>query len=878
MSVSQAISGRMILMPTSPAPVPGDLERLKELALDIEEAITRGKIKEAKEKSRLLLEDGRLLIARVILENRHANPHPVAESLVRSLSHSEIQFEDELKSELAQTARLFLELTAFKCSQENRELRPDTVEFFKAALKSLHDASRREKNPDRMDDHILYHFNIVCCQETLKVMDIVDYVGFFEDLITVIMEQSIETAISRIKILKSQLGKNWFADLLYISWFSTLCHDNIQHLESIKSELTELATKYPEVALAGVEIYYGLIQTGTYTIKEKALEGLIELANLRGSFRSGTFWKARFRAIRHLSMLAHHRDTHFQEIASMALLHLDSRERNKHVRSLFERIEKDPQIIEKWKLQFADESFWSEKEREKQEIDAELDAIKTQQQLIGGKESELENLQDQKATLEENLEHLKGLLWKQVNALLDDIFDEQSKPAFEMPKSYLCPITGQAMVDPVTAPSGHTYERFAIISHLRSDSRDPMTMETLREEQLIPNRALRDAIEDFFRQQAKSTESSPQQESKKPSRLDSSAINRQSSAPPSPASAKRAVVKNYFKRQASIGELNTRNPPKVSIRSVYAQVSDVSRAACSNGNKQEVDPSMAKGFKEELDERLRQQNSPYAKSSALQPKRTSIALKQPSPRLRNPDFSFLSSHRARSPEPAISSPSGFGAVRVNALQEDLRARFPSLTIIDKEDWENNVDLKALNMSVSDLLPLNRDKIIPILEDFSSLPIENDAGITVLTLPKNLTLNKLMKIAVSPKKGKVAKLEHVWEKILQEIGDIPVDKSYRVVISNNILKGTRGLDSFHPEEHAGCEAPKAIEIAALFIQTYMSSGKTLYLNDPTAYTRCKEGINDDWQVVVGGAASEGLYMHIDNYEESNYGMGAVKRVE
>ena len=50
------------------------------------------------------------------------------------------------------------------------------------------------------------------------------------------------------------------------------------------------------------------------------------------------------------------------------------------------------------------------------------------------------------------------------------------------------------MEDPVSSPAGHTYERSAIVAHIRRTGTDPMTNEILREEDLRPNRNLRDAI------------------------------------------------------------------------------------------------------------------------------------------------------------------------------------------------------------------------------------------------------------------------------------------------------------------------------------------------------------------------------------------------
>jgi len=65
-------------------------------------------------------------------------------------------------------------------------------------------------------------------------------------------------------------------------------------------------------------------------------------------------------------------------------------------------------------------------------------------------------------------------------------------------QAMLCPITQAVMQNPVSTPSGYTYERSAILRHLAnngSPAPDPMTKELFTEADLRPNRALKDEIE-----------------------------------------------------------------------------------------------------------------------------------------------------------------------------------------------------------------------------------------------------------------------------------------------------------------------------------------------------------------------------------------------
>ena len=68
---------------------------------------------------------------------------------------------------------------------------------------------------------------------------------------------------------------------------------------------------------------------------------------------------------------------------------------------------------------------------------------------------------------------------------------------------FRCPITMDIMRDPVMAPDGHTYERSAIVQALAAKSVSPLTRQPMSAASLLPNHALRAAIEHWSRPQAK---------------------------------------------------------------------------------------------------------------------------------------------------------------------------------------------------------------------------------------------------------------------------------------------------------------------------------------------------------------------------------------
>jgi hypothetical protein len=85
-----------------------------------------------------------------------------------------------------------------------------------------------------------------------------------------------------------------------------------------------------------------------------------------------------------------------------------------------------------------------------------------------------------------------------LNTELDELCNFY-KLKIDFPNEFLCPITGQIMVDPVTTSGGHTYEWSAISRWFREGkNRDPATGLELNNNILYPNHALRSVINNFI--------------------------------------------------------------------------------------------------------------------------------------------------------------------------------------------------------------------------------------------------------------------------------------------------------------------------------------------------------------------------------------------
>ncbi|XP_049406988.1 E3 ubiquitin-protein ligase CHIP-like isoform X1 [Solanum stenotomum] len=91
-------------------------------------------------------------------------------------------------------------------------------------------------------------------------------------------------------------------------------------------------------------------------------------------------------------------------------------------------------------------------------------------------------------------------LLKQLDALgrVFRIAAEDDTPT-EVPDYLCCKITLDILRDPVITPSGVTYERALILDHLQKVGKfDPVTQQPLKESQLVPNLAIKEAVHAFL--------------------------------------------------------------------------------------------------------------------------------------------------------------------------------------------------------------------------------------------------------------------------------------------------------------------------------------------------------------------------------------------
>jgi len=84
---------------------------------------------------------------------------------------------------------------------------------------------------------------------------------------------------------------------------------------------------------------------------------------------------------------------------------------------------------------------------------------------------------------------------------LEEVFDKAAEDDIptDVPDYLCCRISLDIFRDPIITPSGVTYERGVILEHLQKVGKfDPITREPLEQHQLIPNLAIKEAVQSYL--------------------------------------------------------------------------------------------------------------------------------------------------------------------------------------------------------------------------------------------------------------------------------------------------------------------------------------------------------------------------------------------
>ena len=186
------------------------------------------------------------------------------------------------------------------------------------------------------------------------------------------------------------------------------------------------------------------------------------------------------------------------------------------------------------------------------------------------------------------------------------------------------------------------------------------------------------------------------------------------------------------------------------------------------------------------------------------------------------------------------------------------------------------------------LPLN--DFIADCKKFKSIFPERNAkdSLMLVRLPKTLngglTLKSLGELAKKYFSASDTGYRFIWAAIIQEQGDKSIDKSQWVLMTKDVLPGSRNksygeqrkiVADLAEKSLISYEVPEILESATCILSQYFGSNIRLFSNSPWTYTRCQENIQG-YQVVVGGFAPAGLDVSNHRYDSVSFGVGALRK--
>ena len=153
------------------------------------------------------------------------------------------------------------------------------------------------------------------------------------------------------------------------------------------------------------------------------------------------------------------------------------------------------------------------------------------------------------------------------------------------------------------------------------------------------------------------------------------------------------------------------------------------------------------------------------------------------------------------------------------------------------------------------------------------------------MPKEFTIKKLGELAKKYFPSNTDGYRYIWSAIVDELGDKPADESVWLLMTKDVLPGSRsksyGRQKTIIEELAKTtgvpyQVPTTLEAATCILAEYSRSENRLFSDSPWTYTRCKENVQG-YQVVVGGFAPAGLSVdYNDHYDDGNIGVAALRK--
>ena len=202
-------------------------------------------------------------------------------------------------------------------------------------------------------------------------------------------------------------------------------------------------------------------------------------------------------------------------------------------------------------------------------------------------------------------------------------------------------------------------------------------------------------------------------------------------------------------------------------------------------------------------------------------------------------------------------------------------------VFDQEVWETHFDVGSVGVDASGAEPMNKRTVIPFLIRLSR-QVEANAGVTLLTLPKGLTLNKLITLGAAPKQGEAVEFRYIWPCIIDDHGDVAVPKTQTLAITNFFLKESRDKTLSEQralaQRHECHDLPSFLSMASLVFLTRLGKlkGRRYDNNLTSSFASCPEKASLGFPLIFGSMCP-GLLHATGTLPDSHldHGAGAMR---
>ena len=203
--------------------------------------------------------------------------------------------------------------------------------------------------------------------------------------------------------------------------------------------------------------------------------------------------------------------------------------------------------------------------------------------------------------------------------------------------------------------------------------------------------------------------------------------------------------------------------------------------------------------------------------------------------------------------------------------------------LDKSVWEQYFGSVGEEPSLPDGLEAIMDSDCPFWSGSKVRDTHLLALIPSQVAGRPLTLDYLGELITRPQAGHGTKYRYYWEEARKAIGDQSPDSSYWVLMTRDVLSGSRNksyenqcaLVAAHADRmDLAYEIPGALEAAVVMLLHHVRSGERLYSYAPATYTCCRESVSNR-QLVVGGFSSGGLGV-FSSYVSDYFGVAGLRK--